>query len=199
MIFNCVLFGLIVLLVVVLRLAGVTFEVPADSVAEPHTTPETTETASASASPASVLGAATQQARNETLLTPYQSATLKFSAMIPDGWFIERDVLTNYTNKRVVDQQTFSAQDTHCTFSNLSQLPATAEVLEQKDLAEYDLPQIEYVRFRLVQSDAATSEVREKYILKNEQNIAKLELTCLASGGEKTVFYSLLNSVRFLE
>lgn len=196
--FNLVVFLIIVILVIFMKITG---KEPANLAPNPSptATPEITEPLSESGETSMVLGSATEPSSLETKtqLTFYQSTTLPYTAMLPEGWFINKDVLTNYDPQKRIDPKETTTQDTECTFTRLTVLPSNAQILEQKTLEEQDLPTVEYTRYTTSLSSDVPATPIEVFVLKDEQNIAKVQLNCRKNNGDPQSLYSILNAVRF--
>lgn len=193
MMFNIGIFTTVIILAVVLKLLTQKSEPTAQSSPSPSAQPSiasSTPTASPTSRPNSVLGATLSEGEstNSGSLTQYESSRLKFSAMLPESWHIEKDILTSETDST-----------TTCSFATFTAVPPQADVQEQKILAEYDLPQIEYFKVSAQNPAVTNPPTVDVYILKNEENIPKLKLTCTGPAVDLEAFHSILRSVRFIE
>ena len=191
--FNIGIFITVIILAVVLKLLSQKSEPTSQSSPQPSVQPSvasSTPSASPTSRPDSVLGATLSEGESTTsgALAQYESSRLKFSAMLPDSWQIKNEVLTSETDST-----------TTCSFATFAAFPPQADIKEQKILDEYDLPQIEYFKVSAQNPAVTNPPTVNVYILKNEENIPKLKLTCPGSAVDLEAFHAILRSVRFIE
>lgn len=199
--FNVIAFITIVLLAIVVRLTGAKKnDTPTESSSVPSasTTPlsDISATASGVLSP-DVLGATVgSEAADLAGLVLYESARHSFMTMVPAGYRIDADVLMTEVPESDTDANPSAANkeiSPNCTFTKTISIPGS--VTEEKTLTEYDLPLVEYKKVKSTSQDPAATQT--VYILKNEENVPKLQVNCSANWQPNESFYSIIRSVRF--
>jgi hypothetical protein len=198
--FNVGIFLTIVVLAIVLKL--LVKSPPEDSAVVASPTP--TVTASTSPSPqispspaAGVLGVSTTtEPTDGGTLAQYESTKLKFSAMLPAHWILKNDVLYTLISDSTSGASTENAV---CTFAKFTAPPDPQTVTEQNVLSDFDLPQVEYFKIAPKSAAVTNPESSSLYVLKNEENIPKLTVTCLSPISDTERFYMILRSIRFSE
>lgn len=193
MIFNLVIFIVILVLAAIVRLTSFAKRDPAVKL-EPlpvaTTSPDNGEVASPSGSmePA-VLGLTLESKNPETSdLRVYESTKLNFMTMVAPGLFIEDDIV-----RYQPEESASSDTAPHCRFTAITTPPSS--VVAEKTLDEFDLPLVEYKKLRTTTSDPTAIETI--YILKSEENTPKLQLNCTKNWQQSEAFYTILRSVRF--
>ncbi|MBP7768302.1 hypothetical protein KA082_00510 [Candidatus Woesebacteria bacterium] len=187
--FNCIIFGIILFIFILLKIGGYYQQPLALPSFVPTITPEssaapTDSPATPEASAAAVLGATTgeQMAATPAPLIEYDNTTLKFAVFLPEEWQLRGNQLV-------------TGGIPICQFNALTVQPAGDLIIEKSSLAEKDLPQIAVIRYRL---EDQHDQIRTRYIFKDEEDTEKLELECPVMQEQSPVFFQILNSVRFL-
>ncbi len=195
--FNIVIFLTILFLAILVRQVG---QRPASVQSTVTPLPTTTlennpESATDSANLPEVLGMTTSsEVAERGELQAYESSQLGFMTMVPQGYLLERDILTVKTAAESADVgATTQPTRPFCTFSEIA--PVSGRVILEKNLQEYDLPLVEYTKLADTNNATATQVI---FTLKNEENQPKLQLNCVRGWQENEAFHSILRAVRYI-